>query len=356
MRCHALVVDDAPDILDDVKDRLESLGHTCDCVTSQNDARECIRKCQYSFILLDLEIPVQYGRPPRIQNGQNLLKEIRGTKGFEHTQIIVITAYGHDSPDLATEVLRGGGAGANDFINKPFPGSGHTLEKAVRDALARDAARRRKPAGTAKGSPSPKPEPRPFTRGEMVFYPDRVELCRVKILGDSGLGHSRRMLELLRKKKEEGRFVRMSGEKLAGEIEPENGINSITGCAKTLRSNIRKRLKRDLNLECDEHDVLVRDDQGYHLNDEKIMVRDGEEEEEPAVGTAGDESGLPSLNERQEWILEQTGEGREVTRRMLEDEFEVSDKTAKRDFQELVKRGLIEFVRTRHPGFYRRKT
>ena len=74
MKCHALVIDDDPDILEDVKDRLESLGHTCDCVTCQNDAQAHIRKCAYGFILLDLEIPLQYGKPTRKQNGQNLLK------------------------------------------------------------------------------------------------------------------------------------------------------------------------------------------------------------------------------------------------------------------------------------------
>jgi len=39
MSFHALVVDDNPGILDDVKDRLESMGHTCDCVSCQEKAR-----------------------------------------------------------------------------------------------------------------------------------------------------------------------------------------------------------------------------------------------------------------------------------------------------------------------------
>lgn len=40
----------------------------------------------------------------------------------------------------------------------------------------------------------------------------------------------------------------------------------------------------------------------------------------------------------------------------LEDVHEVSTKTAKRDLSDLVKRGLIEYVRKPHPGFYRWKT
>jgi len=115
---------------------------------------------------------------------------------------------------------------------------------------------------------------------------------------------------------------------------------------------------------------LVRDEQGYHLDDEKITVRDGTDDEDGSdasvngVGdgpggadvTAEDSEDTDSLNDRQKWVLAQTGKGQEVTRARLEDVHEVSAKTAKRDLSELVKRGLIEYVRKPHPGFYRRKT
>ncbi len=132
MTYHALVIDDSPDVLEDVKDRLESIGHTCDCVTCLQCARDRLAKNSYSYILLDLEIPVRYGRPSRIPNGQHLLREVRGMKGYEDIPIIVMTSHGHDSPDLAVEVLRCDGA--TDFVKKTFADSGHTLEKAIRDA------------------------------------------------------------------------------------------------------------------------------------------------------------------------------------------------------------------------------
>ena len=373
MKCHALVIDDDPAILKDFEDRLDSLGHTCECVTCQNDARARIQKNAYTFVLLDLEIPVQYGKPTRKQNGQNLLKEIRGTAGYEHTQIIVITAHGHDSPDLATEVLRGNGA--NDFIKKPFPETGHTLEKAVRDALARHAGTAHPVAAPAAkvspGKPVKHAKPQPFTSGELVFYPNKVELCGVKVLSESGLGHCRRMLDMLREKRRD-RFVRIGGEELAAKIaKAVNGaivIGTITGCAKTFRSNIKTRLKRDLNLVCEDQDVLVRDEQGYHLNDEKIRVRDGTDAEAandtldaPVCETARADTHesapeeLDGLNDRQKWVLAQTGKGQELTRARLEEVKEVSTKTAKRDLSDLVARGLIEYIRKPHPGFYRRK-
>ncbi len=375
MKHHALVIDDDPDILEDVKDRLESLGHTCDCVTCQNDARAHIQKHAYAFILLDLEIPLQYGKKPLKQYGQNLLKEIRATAGYEYTQIIVITAHGHDSPDLATAVLRGNGA--NDFIKKPFPETGHTLEKAVRDALARQSGQPNGAASVlaarpATAKPTRNAQPQAFTAGELVFYPNKVELCGVKVLSESGLGHCRRMLDMLREKRRD-RFVRIGGEELANRIgKAANApivIGTITGCAKTFRDNIKTRLKKHLNLICEEHDVLVRDDQGYHLNDEKITVRDGTGDGDIADDPAnvpGDKAGVPAvpanapgdmdgLNERQKWVLAQTGKGQDVTRARLEEKYDISAKTAKRDLSDLAARGRIEYVRKPHPGFYRRK-
>ena len=116
MTYHALVVDDNPSIVEDVKDRLESLGHTCDCVHCMDCGRKRLTAGSYSYVLLDLEIPVKYGRKSRLVNGLNMLQEIRSTRGFELIPIIIMTSHGHDSPDLAIEVLRGNGA--TDFVKK----------------------------------------------------------------------------------------------------------------------------------------------------------------------------------------------------------------------------------------------
>lgn len=62
------------------------------------------------------------------------------------------------------------------------------------------------------------------------------------------------------------------------------------------------------------------------------------------------------MNDRQKWVMAQTGKGQDVTRARLEEVHGVSTKTAKRDLSDLVKRGMIEYVRKPHPGFYREKT
>lgn len=185
MTYHALVVDDSPAVLEDVKDRLESIDHSCDCVSCLQCARDHLANNSYSYILLDLEIPVRYGRPSRIAKGQNLLREVRQTKAIGDMPIIVMTSHGHDSPDLAVEVMRGNGA--IDYVKKPFPDRGHTLEKAICEALA--ASRRSHPGSAKRLGPLHEEPPLLFEEGEMVFFESRVELCGVKICGgpESGL-------------------------------------------------------------------------------------------------------------------------------------------------------------------------
>ena len=59
------------------------------------------------------------------------------------------------------------------------------------------------------------------------------------------------------------------------------------------------------------------------------------------------------LNPRQAWIVEQLRQGVEIRRVMVEREFDVGEKTAKRDLSELVQRGLIEYLRHGRNGCYR---
>ena len=99
MKHHALVIDDDEGIRDDVQERLESLGHTCECVGCQHTARQKLEAgTKYAYILLDLQIPLRYGKKPLVQNGKNLLNQIRQTKGIENMPVIVMTAHGLERP------------------------------------------------------------------------------------------------------------------------------------------------------------------------------------------------------------------------------------------------------------------
>ena len=59
-----------------------------------------------------------------------------------------------------------------------------------------------------------------------------------------------------------------------------------------------------------------------------------------------------NLNPRQVWILEQLTQGIQVQRVMVEQEFDVGEKTAKRDLSDLVQRGAIEYRRKGREGAY----
>jgi hypothetical protein len=48
--------------------------------------------------------------------------------------------------------------------------------------------------------------PVPFAGGEMVFYPDRVELCGVTVLGDTGSGQCRTILDVLKCRNPDGGY------------------------------------------------------------------------------------------------------------------------------------------------------
>jgi len=364
MTYHALVVDDSPDVLDDVKDRLESLHHSCDCVTCLQCARDRLAKNSYSYILLDLEIPVRYGRPSRIVNGQNLLREIRQMKGYEDIAVIVMTSHGHDSPDLAVEVLRVNGA--SDYVKKPFADSGHTLEKAIIDAL--DASGRSRP-GAAKRSGAVRNEPPlPFECGEMVFSEHRVELCDVKICGGPECGMIRRILDELRHKNARGRYVRYSGTELARRVDCDRGQNGVAEAVRDFRSSVSEVMLEEANVKVNRlRDVILNDRRyGYRLSS-KITVRDADDpvngrrdlvndpqskNHDPLNDLVNGGDDLEN-NDRQQWTIEQIRTKGEFRKAEIVAQFKCSSKTAGRDLCDLRRRGLIEFIGPAKTGYWR---
>jgi predicted HTH transcriptional regulator len=59
-----------------------------------------------------------------------------------------------------------------------------------------------------------------------------------------------------------------------------------------------------------------------------------------------------TVNERQRWFLTQIGEGQAPGASDLARQFQVAEKTARRDIADLKARGLIEFVGARKTGHY----
>jgi DNA-binding NtrC family response regulator len=123
-RCRVLVVDDDPDILELLSDRLQLMRFDVTCAKDGQEALTLLRQEASPLTLLDLQLP-------RL-SGLEVLQAIR-KEGLE-TTVIVITAWG--TPERAVEAMR---AGAYDFIPKPLDPA--HLEVVINKALERESLR-----------------------------------------------------------------------------------------------------------------------------------------------------------------------------------------------------------------------
>lgn len=342
MKYKALIVDDAPDIASIVEDIVDSLNHEHDSADCLEKARELLATGDYHYFLFDLELPFRKGRSiPRVQNGVNLVAEVRQQT---EAPIIVMTAHGKDSPHLAVEVMK---KGAIDFITKPFPEAGDgTLDRKIQEALARyygNSEAPRKPGGQRR-------PPQIFAGGDLDIYPSMAKLLGVRIIGPKGAGMALEALRELAKRKAEG-LCGASQEEIAQAIDCAE--TSIGGYIYTLRKNMEKRLRKQLNIVCQDNDVVDNDGKnGYRLKD-WISVRfhksDDTDEGVPAP-RRGRVAVAVELDKRQKWVLDEIRRGVRLTRSMLEKKFEISEKTAKRLLSEMSH--LVRFVRQGREGYY----
>jgi len=120
-RCRILVVDDDPDILGLLSDRLDLMGFEVVSAGDGVQALAILRKEAPPIMLLDLQMPRM--------SGMEVLQAIRRER--LETTVIVITAWG--TAERAVEAMR---AGAYDFIPKPLDPA--HLEVVINKALERD--------------------------------------------------------------------------------------------------------------------------------------------------------------------------------------------------------------------------
>jgi FixJ family two-component response regulator len=376
MRRHiALAIHNDPKIVRNLKDTFASLDHEYVWVRSQQEARALLAENDYCCIFVDLEIPAcSRGGMPSIDNGLNLVEQIRAIDRLRNVPIVAAVRLCEARPRLVARAMR---LGTTDFIEKPFPTTGDTLCRVLKKAL--DYAHtlwHKVPAA----NPTPSPEPVLFKGGEMVFYPNRVELCGVKIVGDTGIGQSRRILGLLRHKRDDNRYVYISGEALAKRIGADGGVGTVTGCIRTLRQNIAARLRERLNLVCDRDDVITNDGlHGYCLR-EWIIVREAADDvtgstscathapqrdrhalvSEPVGARVTDPVGEPvsdpvnePVTERQRQVLDALASGESLRVPAIASKLKASPGTVKRELTHLKGRGLVAFEGPPRSGRYR---
>lgn len=357
----ALVVEDDPAMMEDVADVLIALGHEFDHARSLIEARRRAGTDHYAYVILDLEIPARSQRgKPRVRNGMNLLQELRKHPATQDLPIITINGQAKRGSDIAVWAVK---EGAADYIEKPFPEDGYTLDSAIKKALAGNKA----PAPTRKPPKAPKSkEPQEFEGGDMIFYEDRVELCGVWICGDSDSGMIRRILDRLGRRNERGRYVAYSGVALADFLGCDTGGNGVAGAVREFRQKVSGRLLEEANIRCGPRDVIESGGRGYRLN-EKIAVchQDGPQSDpktDPRSEPNDPNTRVPDgdddtqLTDRQRWAWAQLKAGKQLRNGDLVMKFGCSNSTATRDLSGLRRAKGIEFVGPARTGYWRLET
>jgi DNA-binding response OmpR family regulator len=329
MKPRALIIEDDPEIVAALVDRLDSLGHDHDCIVAQTETRERLNRCTYDYIILDLELPVRFGRPASISTGKNILVEIRAHPKHTRVPVLVVTAYGHDGPDLAVDVMK---LGATDFIKKPFA----NLEAAIDGALG-------KKQSIINEDPAAASKPK-FAGGALVFHRDTIELDGTPVATPDN-GTIFRILFILRERRNDGRPRAFPAKAIAETLGLSRGQNAVSEAVSAFRRKLRQILE----------------EKGFWVDDDSIVVRGVAGYELAAHLTVDDKSGQPSKSgpessvadaaARRAWILEQLKKKQKLRRADIEKKFRISPATAKRDLKELDNQ--IEFSGNGEAGFYR---
>ena len=169
MTYKALVVEHDAEAIEAIGEILESLGHRFDVAHSQAEALQCVGDRKYSYIVSGIEIPARSRKgKPRIQNMENMLDRLGETVDGTCPPIIIMTDHKAPKTPLLVEMMRLAAnlhdKGATDFIGKPFPASGRTLDRVIKKVLglyvpvySRPQARRTSKKGIRVSSPRKRP-------------------------------------------------------------------------------------------------------------------------------------------------------------------------------------------------------
>ncbi|WHZ29298.1 MAG: Response regulator of zinc sigma-54-dependent two-component system [Nitrospira sp.] len=141
MRAKILVVDDDPDILLGLQNRVSFMGHEPLTATNGKDALRLIGEEEPDLVLLDLKIPdisgievlKQIGTASAPSRSQD--EETTQTTPYTSPLIVILTAYG--TIELAVQAMQ---LGAFDFVPKPFTADHLTV--VINKALATVALHR----------------------------------------------------------------------------------------------------------------------------------------------------------------------------------------------------------------------
>ena len=140
MNCRALVIENDPSVIDAITEVLAFLDHEYDIACSQQEAKRLAMTRNYSYMLSSVQIPARSRTGlPRIQNTENLLESMTAAKNGSMPPVIVMTDQAATNLDGTVKIMRLAvglyDKGAVDFIGKPFPTAGRTLDRVIKKIL-----------------------------------------------------------------------------------------------------------------------------------------------------------------------------------------------------------------------------
>jgi len=136
----ALVVEDNSEAVEMIEDVMDALSHEHDLAASLLQARKLLKQNGYHYVLLDNEFPARSARGiPRVQNAENFLDDLATAEGKDTIPVIVMLDKAANGLEETVEMMRLAAnlrdRGAADFIGKPFPTAGRTLDRVIKKAL-----------------------------------------------------------------------------------------------------------------------------------------------------------------------------------------------------------------------------
>lgn len=141
----ALLVEDEPEMAEELGELLQSLGYTYIHAATQEDAQRLADEGEFCFAILDLQIKMNADSiKPRVEAGQTLLEYIRklyprrNAKDNHCLQILVMSGHAKEHH----YVVKAFQTGADDFITKPLSDNQSSLGDKIRDALRRSQRER----------------------------------------------------------------------------------------------------------------------------------------------------------------------------------------------------------------------
>ncbi len=168
----ALVVLHDEDTRLEVDDVLSTLNHPYELAGDLAAARKLLPVGGYTYVLLDYRLPSRPGGLPREQNAQYVLAELSEMTGDAMPPVVVIA---DERPVMSQEDMIRWAAdmterGATDFICRPLPTGGRTLDNVIGKVLKGGGTRRKRPVSVPRGQGGPVADFNSSEQGGMGEY------------------------------------------------------------------------------------------------------------------------------------------------------------------------------------------